>query len=190
MRSLYLIFPLLVAGCATQKTIAPKPIASTTPTSVADPHVVVTRYELGSYRYPQETPDPSGPAVFRNTRISGKTVPVGADARLLNAPASFDPLPPSAELSAELSAQRDITSKIRAAQEVIVGLEKQMRTQYGTLVTQTEETIRLRAKLETERANVQQLEAQLRTQPHTSADSPAVAQTVAPNSSASQEVKW
>ena len=190
MRPLYLIFPLLVAGCATQKPLAPTPIASRAPTSVADPHVVVTRYELGYYRYPHEAPDSSGPAVFRSTRISGKTVPAGTDTRSLNAPGSFDPLPPSAELSAELSAQRDITAKIRAAQEMIVGLEKQMRTQYGTLVTQTEETLRLRAKLETERANVQQLEAQLRNQPHTSADSPAVARTVAPNSSSSQEVKW
>jgi hypothetical protein len=190
MRPLCLIFPLLLAGCATQTTIAPKPIALTAPTSVADPHVVVTRYELGSYRYPQDRPEHSGLAVFRSTRITGKTVPVGLDARAWNVPASFDPLPPSAELSAELSAQRDITARIRAAQEVIAGLEKQMRAQYGTLVTQTEETLRLRAKLETERANVQQLEAQLRNQPHTAAETPAVAETTVPNSSSSQEVKW
>jgi hypothetical protein len=190
MRPLYLIFPVLVAGCATQDTIAPKPIASTALTSVVDPHVVVTRYELGSYRYPQETRDSSGPAVFRSTRISGNTVPVGTDARSLNVPASFDPLPPSDELSAELSAQRDITARIRAAQEVIFGLERQMRAQYGTLVTQTEETLRLRAKLETERANVQRLEAQLRNQPHTATETPAVAQAAAQNSSSSQEVKW
>lgn len=190
MRPLYLIFALFVAGCATQTTIQPKPIVVSEPKVVADPHVLVTRYELGAYRYPEEMPAASGPAVFRSTRISGKTVPPGIDARAMNEPASFDPLPLSVELSAELSAQRDITARIRAAQEVIVGLEKQMRAQYGTLVTQTEETLRLRAKLEMERANMQQLEAQLRNQSHSAADSPALAQAVAPNSSSSQEVKW
>jgi hypothetical protein len=190
MRPLYLLLSLLAVGCATQQPVARKLSAPTVTKSEDDPHVVVTRYELGSYRYPRETSASVEPAVFRSTRISGEATSTGLDARLTHAPASFDPLPASVELSAELSAQRDITDRIRAAQEVIVGLEKQVRAQYGVLVTQTDETMQLRNKLEAERASVRQLEAELRDQSHSVSDSPSVAQTSVQNSNSGQEVKW
>lgn len=199
---LYMPVLLVLGGCATPAPIATNPIASAAP-MVPQPPVrqepsergsqdasagehVITRYELGSYRYPR-TSELEG-AIFRSTRISSQYGAAGGVTRSNYPPASFEPLPPSEELRAELSAQRDITSRIQHAQDTIVRLEKQVREQYDSLVVQTKETVELRQSLEAERGRLQGLQAQLQEQLTASAASPPVAQ--APVEAPTPEIKW
>ena len=60
----------------------------------------------------------------------------------------YAPLPPNAELTAELEAQKTITAELRAIQARMAGIEKQAQAQYGALVNETAETVRLRRQLE------------------------------------------
>ena len=162
MRSVFVLIPFLIAGCATPNPVARNPIVPTGSIPRTEGSIVVTRYELGTYRYPRETSGSTDPVVFRVTRISNHLIPTAADPRAVHVPSHIAPLPPSAELDAELGAQRDITARIRASQETIVGLERQMRTQYETLVAQTATTVQLRRQLEADRARLHQVEGQPR----------------------------
>ena len=101
------------------------------------------------------------------------------------APVSYAPLPPSAELAVELDAQKTITAELRAIQARMAAIEKQAQSQYGTLVNETAETVRLRRQLDEERARVQQLEAKLREAP---ANVPAA--VVSASTPVTPEPKW
>jgi hypothetical protein len=190
MRSLLVFIPVLVAGCATPHPVAMAPSVPTRSIPQADAHVVVTRYELGRYRYPQEPSKSTEPTVSRRTRVSNDLIPTGSDPRAVEAPPTFDPLPPSAELAAELAAQRDITDRMRASQEIIVGLERQMRAQYETLVAQTETTVQLRRQLEAERVRVQSHEVQPRDETRLVAPSSPAVPVTTPGPATEEKTEW
>jgi hypothetical protein len=87
-------------------------------------------------------------------------------------PATYDPLPPSAELAAELTEQHQITAELRTMKANMFALQGQAQTQYGKLVAETDATDRLRQQL----ANDQQ--ARLKNQ---TADSGAAAKATTPD---------
>ena len=154
MRSiLTLLLPLLAVGCATQR-----PVALQTPPSVVLPAVtstkfVETRYDVRGYR---ESSNPDvrheAHAVYRRTQVPDnangnfETVP-----RSAFAPASAAQLPASEELAAELATQKTITADMRAMQEKMAETDRQMQVQYGQLVRQSGEALKLREQLEAER---------------------------------------
>lgn len=154
MRSiLILVVPALVAGCATQSRLAlqspPTPlVAAVTPTKLVE-----TRYEVRGYR---DAANPSirhdAHAVYRRTRVpenlSGdlQTAP-----RSAFAPASIAPLPASEELAAELATQKAITTDLRTMRASMAETERRMQAQYGQLVRQSGDAVKLREQLEAER---------------------------------------
>jgi hypothetical protein len=180
MRSVLCLLVLLVmTGCATRRTaavVAPPPvqIAAAAPTKAVE-----TRYEVRSYR---EAANPAlrheAHAVWRRTQVplnfEGELVTVS---RIEFAPASYAPLPKSDELAAELATQKAITAELRAVQAAMAESEKQVQAQYGTLVRQSAEAMRLREQLEAERK-------QLR------AASPIPAAPVEVSASNPSEVQW
>ena len=191
MRNYWILFVMgLVAGCATQRPAArvapplsaPKPVVRESSTT----RTVETRYDIRSYR---DADSPSvrhdAHAVYRATRVPARVESLDTVPRTEFAPVSYTPLSPSAELSAELTAQREITAELRAVHARMAAVEQQAKSQYGTLVDQTAETVKLRRQLEEERARLQELEAKVRDRP---ASSPvAVLPTGAPIAA---ETKW
>jgi len=174
---LILLTPLLMVGCATQRPVAvqsppPAVVAAVSPTKVVE-----TRYDLRSYR---EAANPDlrheAHAIYRRTRVPDnargdfETVP-----RSAFAPASVAPLPASDELAAELVTQKAITADMRAMQASMVETERRMQAQYGQLVRQSGEALKLREQLEAERNRARV------------ASAPATAAGTAPGAA---EVKW
>lgn len=150
---LFLLLPLLGVSCATQR-----PVAVQTPPPVVLPAAsptkfVETRYDVRGYRE-SGSPDVrhEAHAVYRRTQVpenadrNFETVP-----RSAFAPASAAPLPASEELAAELATQKAITSDMRAMQTKMAETERQMQAQYGQLVRQSGEALKLREQLEAER---------------------------------------
>ena len=167
-----LSFLVFLSGCTTavmpERTAMPEETAggqadnaSVATRPAPELGVMVTRYELGSYRYPRSAQGLREVAVERQTGVPANLVNVDQIALLSYVPASFDPLPKSVELEAELATQREMTARIRTAHQAMIELEQRARGQLDTLVGQTEETMRLRQELETERARVQRREAEL-----------------------------
>jgi hypothetical protein len=165
MRCLWILLGAgLAGGCATQRQMMPTaPVASASPVVRESPttKLVETRYEIRSYR------DADSPgvrheahAVYRATRVPARVAALETEPRTTFAPVSYAPLPPSAELSAELATQREITTELRTVQARMVAIEQQAKTQYGTLTDQTAAAVKLRQQLETERARLQEIEAQ------------------------------
>ncbi len=156
-----------VAGCATHRPTALAVAGGSVEKSVvreAPPtHQVETRYDVRSYR---DAADPSvrheAHAVYRSTLIPARVGSLEIEPRGEFAPISYAPLPPSAELSAELAAQKQITADLRTIEARMAAIERQAQGQYGTLVNQTAETVKLRQQLEEERARARELEAKLR----------------------------
>ena len=154
MRSiLILVVPALVAGCATQSRVAlqspPTPLAAAaTPTKLVE-----TRYEVRGYR---DAANPSirhdAHAVYRRTRVPDtmdgnlETAP-----RSAFAPVSMAPLPASEELAAEVATQKAITTELRTMRASMAETEQRMQAQYGQLVRQSGEAVKLREKLVAER---------------------------------------
>lgn len=165
MRSLALLSLCLLAGCATHSPSArvrpATPLGRGVPTANTPLAVTVveTRYDIGGYR------DPADPAVWhephsilRATVVPGRPPPSGAVSGPLTAyvPASYAPLPPSAELAAVLEEQRQITAELRAMKASMFALQDQAQTQYGKLVAETSATDRLRQELAAEQARLKQ----------------------------------
>ncbi len=172
--ALYSIIPsflILLSGCTTavvsERTVVTKAnqrnvvSAEVVTHPPLDPGVLSTRYELGAYRYPRPPHSLSEKAVERQTRVPANLALGYQTEPSAYVPASFDPLPKSAELEAELANQREMTTRIYMAQQAMIELEQRARGQFEILVSQTEETMRLREELETERARVQRREADL-----------------------------
>lgn len=187
------LLALSVAGCATHKQAVRMPPAQP---SQAEPRIAVkhtgtrvveTRYDVRAYR---DIADPSvrheAHAVYRATRVPIRVEALETAPRGEFAPTSYAPLPASAELAAEISTQQDITAQLRAIQAKMAAMEQQARNQFGTLVNQTDESLKLKQQLEAERARVRELEAALRDRgsPATEKPMPAVATTAAP------EMRW
>jgi hypothetical protein len=155
--------------------------------NLAPTRIVETRYEIRPYR---DAADPAvrheAHAVYRSTRVPARVESLETAPRTAFAPVSYAPLPTNAELAAELSTQKQITEQLRAIQAKMTAVEEQARQQYGTLVSQTEESVKLTRQLEAERARVRELEAMLRYRaaPPAEKASPTVAATSAP------EMKW
>jgi hypothetical protein len=154
MRLLLLTFPLLaLVGCATHRpvaVVAPPPplIPEAQPTKVME-----TRYDVRGYR---EASNPSirheAHAIYRQTRVPlnandmGETVP-----RTAYAPASYAPLPATAEVDAELANQKAITGELRAMKAAMAETQQRMEAQYAVLVRQSAEATKLRGELEAAR---------------------------------------
>lgn len=163
---------VLLSGCTTSvmsdRTAVPAEnsgrrasIPSVASLPVPDPGVMTTRYELGAYRYPLSLQGLRQVAVERQTRVPTNLALGNHIASPTYLPASFDPLPKSVELEAELATQREMTTRMRTAQQAMVDLEQRARGQFETLVQKTQETIRLREELESARVLVQRREAEL-----------------------------
>ena len=170
MRSAWiLLLSMMVVGCATVRRPAatispPRSSAESRTVRVApDTHVVETRYEVRAYR---DVDDPNvrhdAHAVYRSTRVPRQVEALDSFPRSTFAPVSYAPLPANAELNAELAAQRQITAELRDIKARMTAIEQQAQQQYGTLVMQTADTLKLRQQLEAERARVRELEAKLR----------------------------
>ena len=167
MRSSWiLILATCVAGCATHRPVAtsaqpaaPTPVVRAAPAT----RLVETRYDVRAYR---DAEDPNvrhdAHAVYRTTRVPAQVAALDTTPRNAVAPISYAPLPPDAELSAELAAQRQITGELREIKSRMNAIQQQAQSQYGTLVNQTADTLKLRQQLEEERARVRELEAKLR----------------------------
>jgi hypothetical protein len=147
--------------------------------------VVETRYEVKSYRDPD---DPrvrhDAHAVYRVTRVPAQTADLETTPRNKFEPISYAPLPSSAELAAEIAAQKEISAELRAIRSRMAAVEQQARTQLGTLADQTAETVNLRRQLEEERARVRELESKV-------SDHAAAPPTMPPPQAASgTDPKW
>jgi len=181
-----LLASVAFAGCATQRTsvVAPAPIEKTVVRKAVPMRDVETRYEVRSYR---DANDPSvrheAHAVYRTTRVPARVAALETEPRRDFAPVSYAPLPPSAELSAELAAQKEITAMLRTIEARMAAVERQAQSQFGTLVDQTAETMKLRQQLEEERARVRELESKM--QVHASDATPATGSVAT-----STETKW
>src|SRR5690606_24303727 len=140
MRAYYIpIVVGLVTGCSTHQhtsSVAPVvlPPASPLVQVGAATRVVETRYEVRGYR---DADDPSvrhgAHAVYRMTRVPERIEELYTAPRSEFAPISYAPLAPSAELAAELAAQKEIGAELRAIQSRMAEVEEQARTQLGTL---------------------------------------------------------
>lgn len=155
------------AGCATHRptalAVAGSSVEKPVVREAAPTRQVETRYEVRSYR---DAADPSvrheAHAVYRSTRVPARVDSLATEPRDEFPPISYAPLPPSAELSAELAAQKQITADLRTIEARMAAIERQAQGQYGTLVNQTAETVKLRQQLEEERARARELETKLR----------------------------
>jgi hypothetical protein len=179
-----------MAGCATAPQSASNQV-SHAPTQLKttasrETSVQLARYELGSYRYPASDSGQNESAVYRTTRVPRH---LAAPLTRENISPTYDPLPPSAELAAELEAQRQITAQLRAMKDTMASAEKSAKEQYRVLVTHTDDVVKLRQQLEAERAHVRELEGQLEQQLQAPA-APVVAATPSPASTPTQGVKW
>lgn len=189
MRSLVILLALAcAAGCATQRRthVVTSPVTAPAVVREAAPtRVVETRYEVRAYR---DATEPNvrhaAHAVYRATRVPARVEPLETAPRATFAPASHAPLPQSAELSAELEAQRRITAELREIQTRMAAIETQAQSQYGSLVNQTAESLKLRQQLNDERARVAELEGKLR------ASSGSAATTANAPVAATTEPKW
>lgn len=167
MRGCWIMIPVLLTGCATHQR-AHRPLPEEARPMAAIParpetSLVETRYEIGGY-YDAADPfvrhDPH--AIYRATRVPVR--PGGVIHELTTVPresfppASFAPLPASAEMGAELMMQKEITRELRAIHTAMNTTRKEAELKLGELVRQTAETLKLRQTLEEERARVRQLE--------------------------------
>jgi hypothetical protein len=163
-----LITAMCVAGCASQRQAAMVRETSVPPAQplvreVTATRVVETRYDVRSYRDAENPSVRHEPhAVYRTTRVPARVEKLETTPREQFAPLSYAPLPADAELTAQIAAQKEINAQLRAIQTRMTSIEEQARTQLGTLVGQTEETLSLRRQLEEERARVRELETKLR----------------------------
>ena len=171
------LMPLLLAACATEPRAAaetpPSPaIAAASPTKLVE-----TRYEIRGYR---EAADPAirheAHAVYRRTRVpvtagdNFETVP-----RETYPPASIAPLPPSAELAAELATQKAITAELRAMQASMAETAKRVQEQYAALVRESAEARKVHEQLEAERSRMHAAAATAAPQQAGAAGAPAEA---------------
>lgn len=149
--------PLLVLGCAAQRSVAVRTPTSAPPiviAAVSPTKLVETSYDVRGYR---EAVDP---AVRHDAHIVHRRtmVPITASEELATVPrtkyppASYTPLPASEELAAEIATQKAITADLRAMQTSIVETERQVQAQYAMLVRQSSEALKMREQLEAERA--------------------------------------
>lgn len=174
---------MLLAGCAThQSAVSTASLPQATPKPLVREAVVTrlveTRYDVRSYR------DPDNPgvrhdahAVYRTTRVPSHIDALESTPRNEFKPASYAPLPASAELAVEIAAQKEIGADLRAIQSRMAAVEQQARSQLATLAGQTAETVNLRRQLEDERARVKELEDKLRDRAPGLAATPASAET-------------
>jgi len=144
-----------------------------------------TRYELGEYRYP------AGSAKNESSILRATRVPAGAVSNPNSEKISetFDPLPPSAELAAEIHAQHDITERIRAIQSAIVETETKAKAQYAVLVSDTNEVAKLRQQLVFERARLHDAEIQERTGTTLPTQQQKISNAI-PASTSTEDIKW
>ena len=156
MRSLpMLLISCLMAGCANQSRLALQPPAAPLVAAALPTKQVETRYDVRGY---QDAANPAlrheAHAVYRRTRIPATTAEtLETIPRTGFAPPSQAPLPASEELAAELATQKVITAELRAMRAAMAETEGRMQAQYGQLVRQSGEALKLREQLEATRTH-------------------------------------
>lgn len=155
MRPSFFIGMLAVlAGCASPKAVLSRaPASAPLVDAKAERKAVETRYDVRGYR---EAASPGirheAHAVYRRTLVPANAETADTAPRSAFAPASVSPLPASAELNAELEKQKGITREIQSMQAAMAETQAKMQAQYAQLVKQSGEAMRLRERLEAERA--------------------------------------
>jgi hypothetical protein len=153
MRSFCLLLLLLNAGCATHRKAALQAPVRLDADRIALPayfptKVVETRYDIQTYR---ESTNPEirheAHAIYRRTRVSAKvTDDVPTEPPTTYPAINYAPLPPSAELDAELAAQKSITADLRAMQRSTAETEQKIQAQYALILNQSDEIASARKK--------------------------------------------
>ena len=145
-----------LAGCATHR---PAPAAAAAQPVVRETlpmHEVETRYDLRSY---VDGDDPAvrheAHVVYRATLVPARVTSLETNPRKDFAPVTYDPLPPSAELAAEIAQQKEITGELRTIQAAMLKIETQAQSRYGTLVDQTAQAVNLRHEIEDSRGRLE-----------------------------------
>lgn len=121
-----------------------------------------TRYSIGHYRYPKDGARMLNSIVrvtYVPPQLAGKPVIAGLIHDLPSL--ALAPLPPSAELNAELSTQRQITARLRTIEQMMATLEEQARGHYGALLSERNASARFREQLEAESQRLRRLNLQL-----------------------------
>ena len=178
-RYLILIAFTGLAGCATAQPPAvttapepPQPIVREAPPV----HTVETGYYVRSYR---DGDDPSllhaAHVVYRETLVPARVASLEVSPRSVFPPVTYDPLPPNAELAAELAEQKEITAELRTIQATMETTEKQAEFQYSTLADQTAASIKLRRDLEADRTRLREMEEKLRAEQTRESEAPPAA---------------
>lgn len=189
MRACWILVPILLTGCATHRRAHRVPPEPARPIAAIPERpatrLVETRYEVRGYHDAADAfVRHEAHAIYRATRVpvrpDGAADVLATVPRRTFPPASFAPLPPDAEMSAELTTQKQITGELRAIHAAMSVTQKEAQLKFGELVNQTAETMELRRALEEERARVSQLEATLREESSESV----------PASTAVADMKW
>jgi hypothetical protein len=154
MRHLIWIFVLAgFAGCASPKAV----VTQATPVPALPAHAerkaMETRYEVRGYREAGNAAIRHEPhAIYRRTLVPTNAEASDTVPRTAFAPASVTPLPASEELNAELAKQKTITAEMLGMQREMADTQSKMQGQYALLVQQSNEAMRLRARMDAERA--------------------------------------
>lgn len=154
MRSILIPIVLVFsAGCAHQSRVAVQSPLAPLVAAASPTKLVETRYDVRGYR---DVANPSirheAHAVYRRTRVpDNQSEPLEGAPRTSFAPASVAPLPVSAELAAELATQKAITADLRAMQASVAETQRRMEAEYGQLVQESNEAVKLREQLEATR---------------------------------------
>ena len=179
MRYTWILFmPFFAVGCVTQRPVAVQAPPPVLVAAVSPTKLVETRYDVRGYH---EAANPAvrheAHAVYRRTRVPlAASDELATVPRTAYAPASIAPLPGSDELAAELSTQKKITGDLRAMQTSMAETEQRMQAQYGMLVRQSAEALKLREQLEAERGRARA--------------TPPAGVAVAPADTKTADVKW
>ncbi len=181
MRNLLFVMLIFAGGCATRSKVA-RPILTSAPPEALDAarstKVVETRFDVPSYRDPAASNvRHKAHAIFRETRVPLKSKEFATEPVSSYQDSQYVPLPPSAELKAEIETQKTITADLRAMQISMAETQRKMQAQYALLVKESADFEKTRAQINIKNAhNIGP------------ANGPAAPSSGGPNSSA--ENKW
>lgn len=152
MRFFILLCPAFI-GCAAPRATVSRP--SEVPVKPASPvatKIVETAYEVRAYRDPSDRAVSHGEhTIYRRSVVPVAVADGESISRTRFAPATYAPLPVSAELNAELEKQRTLTVDLQAIKASMAETQQALQVAYARLVTQTADVTKLRDELTVER---------------------------------------
>jgi len=152
MRNVLFLILIFAGGCATRSKVA-RPVLTAAPAMAVDAprstKLIETRFYVRSYRDPAASNvRHEAHAIFRETRVPLQSEVSGAEPVSSYSDAQYVPLPPSAELKAEIETQKTITADLRAMQISMADTQRKMQAQYTLLLKESAEVGKARAKIE------------------------------------------